>query len=180
MNNTKQLLSFLITGWVGLNALAADAPNRPLQVLYLGETGMGGGARGGLGGGRTNYVYLPGQTLAPEAIYFDHLSDPAHLTDSYLRHFDAVVQVLPEAKLGPVQQKLIEAFKSAGGAVIKYADGNRPAGSVLREAVLGGVSKQAKADWEASLAARPPLHRLPGEVPNYERRAEPVKYQAPL
>ena len=30
------------------------------------------------------------------------------------------------------------------------------------------------------LASRPPLQRLPGEVPNYERRPEPVKYQAPL
>ena len=181
MNNTRQLLSFLVTGMVALNALAADAPNRPLQVLYLGETSMGGGARGGgFGGGRTNYVYLPGQTLAPEAIYFNHRADATNLTASYLKHFDAVVQVMPDAEVGAAQQKLLDSFKSGGGALIKYADGNRPADSVLREAVLGGVSKKVKADWEASLAARPTLQRLAGEVPNYERRAEPVKYQAPL
>jgi putative membrane-bound dehydrogenase-like protein len=46
--------------------------------------------------------------------------------------------------------------------------------------VLGAISKKTKSDWEASLAARPSLARLPGEVPNYERRAEPVKYQSPL
>ena len=70
---------------------------------------------------------------------------------------------------------MLDSFKSAGNALIKYTDG-RPTDAVLREAVLGGVSKKAKSDWEASLASRPPLQRLPGEVPNYERRPEPVKY----
>ena len=181
MKNIKQVLALVGTGLLALNTIAADAPNRPLQVLYLGETSMGGGARGGgFGGGRTNYVYLPGQTLAPESIYFNHRADVTNLTDAHLKHFDAVVQVMPDAEVGAAQQKLLDAFKSAGGAVIKYADGNRPADSVLREAVLGSVSKKAKADWETSLAARPVLQRLAGEVPNYERRAEPVKYQAPL
>jgi cytochrome c553 len=182
MNNTKQVLSFLVTGLIALNTLAADAPNRPLQVLYLGQPTLGGGARGGggFGGGRTNYVYLPGQTLAPEAIYFNHRADAADLTDSYLKHFDAVVQVLPDTEIGAAQQKVLDGFKSAGKGLIKYTDGQRPADGVLREAVLGAISKKAKSDWEASLAARPSLARLPGEVPNYERRAEPVKYQAPL
>lgn len=181
MNNTKQIFSALVTGLIALNTLAADAPNRPLQVLYLGEISMGSGARGGgFGGGRTNYVYLPGQTLAPEAIYFNHRSDAGELTEAYLKHFDAVVQVLPDAEVGAALQKALAAFKSAGGGVIKYTDGNRPGDVALREAVLGTVSKKAKGDWEASLAARPSLQRLPGEVPNYERRPEAVKYQAPL
>ncbi len=51
---------------------------------------------------------------------------------------------------------------------------------ICAKAVLGGVSKKAKSAWEAYLASRPPLQRLPGEVPNYERRPEPVKFQAPL
>lgn len=171
----------LFTGClIALNALAADAPNRPLQVLYLGEVSTGAGGRGGFGGGRTNYVYLPGQTLAPEAIYFNHSTDVTNLTDAYLKHFDAVVQVEPDGEIGAAQRRLLDSFKSAGGAVIKYPDGNRPADSALREAVLGGVSKKAKTDWEASLAARPSLQRQDGEVPNYERRPEPVKYQAPL
>src|SRR6185503_16013145 len=167
-------------GLVALNTFAADVPDRPLQVLYLGQTSLGGGGGGRGGGGRTNYVYLPGQTLAPEAIYFNHRADITNLTDSYLKHFDAVVQVMPDAEVGAAHHKLLDSFSSAGGAVIKYADGNRPPDSVLREAVLGGVSEKAKSEWEASLAARPVLQRLPGEVPNYERRAEAVKYQAPL
>jgi len=181
MNNTKQIFSALVTGLIALNTLAADAPNRPLQVLYLGEISMGSGGRGGgFGGGRTNYVYLPGQTLAPEAIYFNHRSDAAELTEAYLKHFDAVVQVLPDAEVGAAQQKALAAFKGSGGGMIKYADGNRPGDAALREAVLGAVSKKTKSDWETSLAARPSLQRLAGEVPNYERRAEAVKYQAPL
>src|SRR6185503_13880141 len=153
-------------------------------VLYLGlaETGRSGPRVGGGGfdGSRTNYIYLPGQTLAPEAIYFDHRSDVTDLTDAYLKHFDAVVQVISDADVGATQQKMLESFKSAGHGLIKYTDGQRPADAALREAVLGAISKNAKSAQEASLASRPPLQRLPGEVPNYERRAESVKYQAPL
>jgi len=167
----------MVAGMMSLNAFAADAPDRPLRVLYLGPVDAGSGGRGG-GGPRTNYVYLPGQTLAPEAIYFDHLSIVTNLTDAYLKHFDAVVQVMPDAEVGTAQQKLLNSFKAAGNGLLKYAE--RPTDAVLREAVLGGVSKKARSAWEASLASRPPLQRLPGEVPNYERRPEPVKYQAPL
>src|SRR5881409_4118686 len=98
MKNLKQILILLMGGLMALNTFAADAPDRPLHILYLGPVSTGSGGRGvggfgGFGGPRTNYVYLPGQTLAPEAIYFDHLSDLTHLTDKYLSHFDAVVQV---------------------------------------------------------------------------------------
>jgi mono/diheme cytochrome c family protein len=178
MKNLKPILG-LLTGLIALNASAAAGPDRPLHILYLGPTSLGGAGFGG-GGSRTNYVYLPGQTLAPEAIYFDHRADAASVTEAYLKHFDAVVQVLPDAELGADQRKLLAGFQSAGKGLIKYADGQRPAEGVLREAVLGGVSKEAKSAWEASLASRPALQRLAGEVPNYERRAEPVKYQAPL
>src|ERR1043166_7156995 len=78
------------------------------------------------------------------------------------------------------QQKILDSFKSAGNGVIKFSDGQRPADSVLRDAVLGSVSKKARADREASLASRPPLQRKAGGVPNYERRPEPVRSQAPL
>ena len=158
---------------MALNTFAADAPDRPLHVLYLGPVNVGSGGRGAaaLAAPRTNYVYLPGQTLAPEAIYFDHLADVTNLTDAYLKHFDAVVQVMPDAEVGAAQQKMLDSFKSAGNGLIKYTDGQRPADAVLREAVLGAVSKKARSEWEASLASRPPLQRLPGEVPNYERRA---------
>ena len=183
MKNLKHILTLLAGGLVALNTLAADAPNRPLHVLYLGPLNLGGGGRGpggGFGGSRTNYVYLPGQTLATEAIYFDHHASAADLTESYLRHFDAVVQVLPNQEVGVAQQKLLDGFKSTGRGLVRYADGQRPTDGVLRDAVLSSVSKPARAEWEASIASRPPLQRLAGEVPNYERRPEPVKYQAPL
>ena len=185
MNKIKQILILLAGGLIAFNTFAAEAPDRPLHVLYLGTVNAGGGGggfggRGGGGGPRTNYVYLPGQTMAPEAIYFDHLSDLAHLTDKYLNHFDAVVQVVPDAEVGPARQKLLDSFKNAGNGLIKYTDGVRPAEPVLREAVLGAVSQKARSAWEASLASRPPLQRQPGEVPNYERRTESVKFQVPL
>ncbi len=177
----KQLILILLTGGLmALNTLAADVPDRPLHVLYLGPVSVGGGGRGGgFGGPRTNYVYLPGQTLAPEAIYFDHRADAADLTETYLKHFDAVV-MMPDAEVGAAQQKMLDDFKGAGNALIKYSDGKRPADSALREAVLGSISKKTKSEWEVALASRSALKRLDGEVPNYERRPEPVKYQVPL
>jgi hypothetical protein len=173
----KKVLILMVAGLMTLNSFAAEAPDQPLQILYLGTVDVVGEG-GGRGGSRTNYVYLPGQTLAPEAIYFDHLTDLTHLTEKYLKHFDAVVQVLPDAQISADHQKLLDGFKSGGNPVLKYPE--RPTDAVLREAVLGGVSRKAKTAWEVFLAARPPLQRLPGEVPNYERRPEPVKYQAPL
>src|SRR5688572_10729416 len=78
----KYVMILMAAGLMTFNTVAAEAPNRPLHVLYLGPADAGGGGGfGGRGGPRTNYVYLPGQTLAPEAIYFDHLADLTHLTD---------------------------------------------------------------------------------------------------
>jgi len=177
MKNLKPILG-LLTGLLALNSFAADAPDRPLRVLYLGSVEAGGGSRGF--GGRTNYVYLPGQTLAPEAIYFDHLADVTNLTDAYLKHFDAVVQVLPDGELGAAQRQALNSFKSSGRGFIKFNDGRRPDDAALRIAVLQEVRADAKSAREAYVASRPPLQRQPGEVPNYERRPEPVGFQAPL
>ena len=101
----KNVLILTTTALMTLNTVAAEAPNSPLHVLYLGPAnvgsgGRGGGGFGGGGGSRTNYIYLPGQTLATDAIYFDHRADVTNLTDSYLKHFDAVVQVMPDAEVG--------------------------------------------------------------------------------
>ena len=75
---------------MALNTFAADAPDRPLHVLYLGPVSKRAAvavlAADGAGA-RTNYVYLPGQTLAPEAIYFDHRSD---VTQSHGQVFEAL------------------------------------------------------------------------------------------
>src|SRR6266496_4608452 len=180
MKHLKRILIVFTGGLIAFNAVAADAPDRPLHVLYLGSVsaGGGGGGFGGFGGSRTNYVYLPGQTLAPEAIYFDYITAITNLTEAYLKHFDAVVQVMPDADIGAALRKTLDTFKSAGNGLIKYTE--RPTDAVLREAALGAITRKAKSAWEASLASRPPLQRLPGEVPNYERRPEPVKFQAPL
>ncbi len=176
----KKLLILMAGALIALNTQAAESPNRPLHVLYFGPANAGGGGRGfgGFGGSRTNYVYLPGQTLAPEAIYFDHLTSITNLTDAYLKHFDAVVQVGLDSELGAAQQKMLDSFKGSGNVLIKYTE--LPTDAILREAVLGGVSKNAKSAWEAFLASRPPLKRQPGEIPNYERRPEPVQFQLPL
>jgi putative membrane-bound dehydrogenase-like protein len=180
MNSLKQILILLTGGLMVLNTFAAETTDQPIHVLYLApvETGRSGPRGGGFGAPRTNYVYLPGQTLASEAIYFDHLTTLTNLTDAYLKHFDAVVQVMPDVDPGAAQQKMLDSFKNAGKALIKYNE--RPTDAALREAVLSGVSKRARSAWEGLLASRPPLQRLPGEVPNYERRPEPLKYQAPL
>src|SRR5436190_19822192 len=121
MKNLNQLSVLLTGGLMVLNTFAADAPDRPIHVLYLGPVDAGSGG-GGFGAARTNYVYLPGQTLAPEAIYFDHLTRSTYLTDAYLKHFDAVVQVMPDNELGTAQQKMLNTFKEAGHAVLKYTD----------------------------------------------------------
>jgi hypothetical protein len=123
MNNTKNILTLLTGGLIVLNTLAADMPDKPLHVLYLGSVSVGGGGRGGgFGSPRTNYVYLPGQTLAPEEIYFDHRADATDLTETYLKHFDAVV-VMPDAEVGAAQQKMLDSLKGAGSGLIKYTDG---------------------------------------------------------
>lgn len=162
-----------------LKSFSAAAPERPLHVLYLGPVDDGSGRRGGgFGGPRTNYVYLPGQTLAPEAIYFDHLTSFTNLTSAYLKHFDAVVQVMPDSELGTDQQKMLDTFTSGGNPLIKYTE--RPTDAALRETIVGKIGAKAKSAWQALLATRPALQRQAGEVPNYERRPEPVEYQLPL
>lgn len=170
---------FTLTGGLVLNPLAVNAADPSLHILYLGSTDTNADG-GSFRRGRTSYAYLPGQTLAPEAIYFDHRSDVTGLSDGYLKHFDAVVQVMPDRELGADQLNLLNRFKNAGKGWIKYTDGKRPEDRNLREAILSSVSEGAKADWEAALANRPPLNRLSGHVPNYERRPESIQFQAPL
>src|SRR5688572_9437498 len=146
MNKLKQILILLTGGLLTLNTFAAETTERPIHVLYWGpvEAGRSGPRGGGFGGGgsRTNYVHLPGQTLASEALYFDHLTTLTDLTDAYLKHFDVVVQVMPDGNISAAQRKLLDSFNSAGNALIKYTE--RPPDAVLREAVLGAVSKKAK------------------------------------
>lgn len=178
MKTVKLTLIVLMARLIVLNNFAADSPGRPLHVLYLGPVDSGTSGFGGFGGARTNYIYLPGQTLAPDAIYFDHLTSDTNLTSAYLTHFDAVVQVMPDTALGADQQKMLDTFKSTARPLLKYSE--RPSDTVMREAVLGNVGKSAKSAWEALLASRPLLQRQSGEVPNYEHRPEPVKYQLPL
>src|SRR6476661_3045011 len=120
MKMVKLNLVVLMGGLMVLKNFAADSGERPLHVLYLGPVDDGGGRRGGgFGGARTNYVYLPGQTLAPEAIYFDHLTSATNLTEAYLKHFDAVVQRMPESEIGVAGQKMLESFQRGGGALLK-------------------------------------------------------------
>jgi putative membrane-bound dehydrogenase-like protein len=183
MNRTKQTLILLTGSLMVLNTFAAEAPDRPIHVLYLGSVDAGrSGPRGGNGGGfgsRTNYAFLPGQRLAGEAIYFDHRSDITNLTAAYLKHFDAVVQAVPDSWMAGPQEKLLSTFK--GGTLIKVAETNRPTDAELRTSIIAALDKKTRAAWEAFLAKRVPLqHEKRTDVPNYERRPEPVPYQLPL
>ena len=174
----RKLTCALVAALICVDAVAAESSDQPLHVLYLGSLNAGG--RGGGFGARTNYVYLPGQTLASEAIFFDHRSDFTNITERFLTHYDAVVQAAADTEIPAQQGVLFENFKTSGKVLIKYTDGSRPPDAVLREAVLGGVSKKSKSAWEAFVASRAPLKRQAGEVPNYEQRPEPVGFQLPL
>lgn len=184
MKFRKRLCAFVLGALLSMPLWAAEGMEQSLHVLYLGavhpEVGGASGGRGAGFGSRTNYAYLPGQTLAPEGIYFDHRSDYTNLTERFLKHYDAVVQFTPDAEIGAEQTRLLEEFKNSGKPVIKYAGEVAPADSTLRDAVLNGVSKKTKSAWEAFLASRAPLKREAGEVPNYEHRPEPVQFQLPL
>src|SRR5687767_6872477 len=136
MKKIKQTLILLMGGLLVLKTFAAEVPARPIHVLYLGpidagRSGPRGGGGFGGGGPRTNYVYLPGQTLASEAIYFDHLTTLTNLTEAYLKHFDVVVQVMPDDDAAAAQQKMLEGLKSAGKRLIQHIE--RPTDAVLRE-----------------------------------------------
>lgn len=174
---TAQSLLLALAGTLPL--AAAEGPGRPLRVLYLGPVDSRPAGPGG-GSSRTNYVYLPGQTLAPEAIYFDHISDPASLSEPLLAHYDAVVQAIPDPATASPARPLLESFQRSGHAWIRKPDAPRPSDADLRKDLLAGITPAARSAWESFTTARPSLQRLPGLVPNYERRPEPVQYQAPL
>src|SRR5688572_4387166 len=106
MNKRKFVCALFAGALVAVDIIGAEVPEQPLHVLYLGNLGVGG--RTGGVGSRTNYVYLPGQTLAPEAIYFDHRSDLANITENFLKHYDAVVQVTPDSEISTQQGGLLE------------------------------------------------------------------------
>lgn len=58
------------------------AEPKPLQILYVSEVTYTSS--------ETNYALLPGQSLAGEAIYFDHRTSAGALTKEYLGHFSAI------------------------------------------------------------------------------------------
>ncbi len=187
MTKSSQILRVMVGAVVALQSMGAEPPDHPLHVLYLGSVDVGKaiarGGGGGFSGPRTNFNYLPGQTLAVEEIYFDHRADLTNLTAAYLKHFDAVVQAVPDTEVPAPQQKMLSSFQSSGNGLIKLAaTGNTPPGDqALRTNVLAAVNPKRRAAWTASVANRPPLQREAGlPVPNYERRTEPVGYQKPL
>src|SRR6476620_7698990 len=73
------------------SATASMGADRPLHLLYFWTPTPTK---------RDNfYAMLPGQWLAPEAIYFDYRADAAALTPGALKHFDAVFLAQDESKL---------------------------------------------------------------------------------
>ena len=151
---------------------AAEVPNRPLQILYVGQIpATPQGERG--------YAFLPGQRLAPQAIYFDYRTDAASLTADYLKHFDAVV-LAGGVPADAAQQAPLAKF-SADGRVVTAAGEVLRDDLKLRVEVLRAVGEKARGEWERFIAGREPLKFEPSpEVANYERRPEPLPLQLPL
>ena len=180
---SKKILSILVTGLFSLLTplpLTRRIVRSRFCISARPAWAAARAAVGSVAGARTTFI-CPARRWRPRPSTSIIAPMSPNLTDAYLKHFDAVVQVMPDAEVGAAQPEVDRGVQERrGNGLIKYADGQRPADGVLPRGRARAVSKKAKADWEASLAARPPLQRLPGEVPNYERRAEPVKYQAPL
>ncbi len=154
---------------------ATDSRPGPLRILYFGRFDPDAGQG-------TNYTYLPGQTLAREAIHFDHTSDPTQLRPERLRHYDAVVLVDAEGKIGAAEERVLTEFtRVRGGGVKRFATGTPPDDSQLKSDALSLVSILARARHESFLRGREPLRHEPRDtVANYERRPEPLPYQLPL
>jgi putative membrane-bound dehydrogenase-like protein len=148
----------------------SSAADRPLHVLYVGEI---------VTSQHSGYVMLPGQWLAPEAIYFDHSADPGALTPGYLKHFDAVLLATDESKLAPAQKQALADFAKAGHGVKPYPVTKDDA--QFKAAVLEAVGAPARQEWEAFVAAREPRnYEKRGDIANYEKRPEPLPYQFPM
>ncbi len=153
-------------------ALAAEQPH-PLHLLYFGEATPTPVTK------PATYAFLPGQQLAPEAIYFDYRSDADALSSASLRNFDAVLLAVPKEKCTADQQKALDAFAAEGHGVKPVPANADP--QAIRALALEAVGAGAKQAWEAFLAGRAPLeHEKRGDVANYERRPEPIPYQKPL
>ena len=141
----------------------ADHLNAP-QLFYI-MTAVRGGTT------PPTYAYLPGQTLAPDGIYFDYVTDPADLTSVYLQHFDAAIVSLPPAQITPVVQRLLDQFRSSGHGVRTVT--SRPSEEDLRTSVPGLVGTAAMTQYRAFLAGREALrYEKKDGVANYERRIE--------
>ena len=117
------------------------------------------------------YVYLPGQTLAPDGIYFDHLTSAAEITPAYLQHFDAAIIALPRAQIGAQPQQALDQFSNSGRKIQVVT--STPSDQQLGAMVQSLVSPQAMAEYKAYLAGRQPVRSEKKEgVANYERRQE--------
>ncbi|MES2569778.1 MAG: PVC-type heme-binding CxxCH protein, partial [Verrucomicrobiota bacterium] len=158
-----------------LHCEAAETPDRPIHVLFLGDsTPANPGTQPG------TYAFLPGQTLAGEAIYFDHSSANTALTPAYLAHFDAVLVVGDEA-LSAAQKKALEDFAAKGRGVKTLPASARTDDARLRSAALDGVGATVRKEWEGFVAGRAPLkYGGNAHVANYEKRPAPLPLQEPL
>jgi putative membrane-bound dehydrogenase-like protein len=149
----------------GLARIQAGADHLNGTQLFYVMTAVRGGTT------PPTYAYLPGQTLAPEGIYFDHVIDPADLTAAYLQHFDAAFVAVPQAQLTPAAQRLLDQFSAAGHGVRMVT--SRPSEEEIRAAVPGLVGNAVMTQYRAFLAGREPLrYEKKDGVANYERRIE--------
>ena len=135
MNNLKQILVLLTGGLLTLNTFAAETTDRPIHVLYLGPVEADvlvreAVALAAAGRARTTFICPANFGAGSDLLRSSH--QVTNLTDAYLKHFDAVVQVMPDGDISAAQRKMLDSFKSAGNALLKYTE--RPTDAVLREA----------------------------------------------
>ena len=117
------------------------------------------------------YAFLPGQTLAADAIYFDYLTRPTDLTQAYLQHFDAAIVALPAGEIGAAQQRLLDQFKASGRGVQTVS--SPPTDQQIRSSLPTLVGQAAMSRYADFLGSRPTVrYQKKIGVANYERRIE--------
>ncbi len=152
---------------------SAQASPRPLHILFYGPAKPAPAAR------PAEYAFLPGQTAAPKAIYFDYRTDAAALSAEALRNFDAVLLAAPEAEISPEQKEALDRFAADGHGVRPLPTGASEA--AISTLALDAVGEAARADWQEFLKNRTPLtYEKNANVANYEHRPEPLPLQQPL
>ncbi|HEV7868325.1 MAG TPA: PVC-type heme-binding CxxCH protein [Chthoniobacteraceae bacterium] len=153
-----------------LFSFAAEAAG-PIRILYLGKEGTPSSKR----------APVLMQEFGREAIWFDYVADPSAATPEFLAKFDAVLLDAPRADfpmLSGIDPKRVIPAEAASD----QREWTRPGFlNTMRDRLLAATSEPRRKEWEQFVAGREAEKREPNaHVANYEKRAEPVTFQAPM